>query len=439
MMLPDKLQLSPRERAVWDTRGDVIIIGGGIAGLSCALHLLGNGFSPLVLEASTQLGGRMRTDTVDGFLLDHGLHLFLPADTEARNSFHLPALHLRPLAPGARIRYGERFHRVVHPFRDPGRTRRAFLSTIGTLGDKVRMVALRARLIERSALPPQDAPRSTTMAFLREFGFSSAIIDRFFRPLLATFFHERDLETSSHTFELVARALAVGDAALPAAGIGSIARQLADRLPAGTIRTQARVERVLDREVRLDSGELLRSDAIVVATNAPDAGALTGQIMGRASYAATTLSFAAAEPPFRKPVLLLNGDGTGPVNSICVPSQIAPSYAPAGRALVVASVVGSPLANDELLERAVRTQLRGWFGRGVDEWRLLRIRRIAYAVPSHTPRTRAGKLARIRPGLFICGDHCESGTMHGALRSGRRAAEAVALELSGAAVEEVSD
>jgi oxygen-dependent protoporphyrinogen oxidase len=54
---------------------DVIVIGGGIAGLAAALRLKDRGLQPLVLEAESRVGGRMTTDRVDGFVIDRGVTL----------------------------------------------------------------------------------------------------------------------------------------------------------------------------------------------------------------------------------------------------------------------------------------------------------------------------------------------------------------------------
>ncbi len=51
---------------------DVIVVGAGLAGLHAALRLQAAGREVIVLEASDAVGGRIRTDEVDGMLLDRG-------------------------------------------------------------------------------------------------------------------------------------------------------------------------------------------------------------------------------------------------------------------------------------------------------------------------------------------------------------------------------
>jgi phytoene dehydrogenase-like protein len=78
-------------------RRRVLIVGGGLAGLACAVRLHEAGAQPLILEASDDVGGRVRTDVVDGFRLDRGFQVFLDAYPEAGKLLNLPRLDLRQL------------------------------------------------------------------------------------------------------------------------------------------------------------------------------------------------------------------------------------------------------------------------------------------------------------------------------------------------------
>ena len=61
------------------TQADVVIIGAGIAGLSCARHLSKNNVTFIVLEADSRIGGRLKTDMHDGFILNHGFQVLQTA------------------------------------------------------------------------------------------------------------------------------------------------------------------------------------------------------------------------------------------------------------------------------------------------------------------------------------------------------------------------
>ena len=230
-------------------------------------------------------------------------------------------------------------------------------------------------------------------------------------------------------FAFVLKLFAEGEAALPAAGMRAIPRQLAEGLPAQALRLSATVEAADESGVTLAGGERLEAGAVVIAADGPEAARLTGALRAPAGRAVTCVYFAAERSPLGEPVLVLNGEGPGggPVNNLSVPSDVAPSYAPPGAALVSATVLGIPFQDDAALEAAVRRQVRRWFGSQVDAWRRLAVHRIPYALPALTPAEFATpeRPVRLRPGLFVCGDHRDSASIQGALASGRRAAAAI--------------
>jgi phytoene dehydrogenase-like protein len=381
-----------------------------------------------VLEASDGVGGRVRTDVVEGFRLDRGFQVLLTAYPEARRVLDYAALELRPFLPGALVRRAGRFHELSDPWRRPDRTWRSLAAGVGTLADRLRMARFRRRVRRGTIDHLFRRPEASAAARLHAEGFSAEMIEAFFRPFFGGILLDRSLSASSRMLEFVFRMMAEGDVAVPAAGMQAIPEQMAKRLPEGTVRLGARVAAVSPREVRLDSGETLAADAVVVATEGPEAARLTG-LPAPGSRPATCLYFAGERAPVAEPILVLDGDGTGPVNNLCFPSQVSPSYAPAGATLVSASVVGGAAsdAGDAALVEAARRQMEGWFGAEVRGWRHLRTYHIRHAQPEQRP----GALEPIeRPvhlesGLFLCGDHRDTASLHGALLSGRRAAHAV--------------
>ena len=72
----------------------------GIAGLSCGDRLRKAGVPFTILEASDGIGGRVRTDSVDGFLLDRGFQIFLTSYPEAQAALEYDELDLRPFYAG---------------------------------------------------------------------------------------------------------------------------------------------------------------------------------------------------------------------------------------------------------------------------------------------------------------------------------------------------
>lgn len=145
---------------------DVVIVGAGLAGLSCACQLTRDGLSSMLIEASDGIGGRARTDEVNGFLLDRGFQVLLTEYPEAKRVLDYPALRLHSFEPGALIRTNGKFHRVADPWRLPSAMLSTLSAPVGTVADKLSLGKLRQRLISDSGKtsPSQKLPPSNTYA-----------------------------------------------------------------------------------------------------------------------------------------------------------------------------------------------------------------------------------------------------------------------------------
>lgn len=412
---------------------DVIIVGGGLAGLACALELEGRGAYPLLLEASDGVGGRVRTDEHEGFLLDRGFQVLLEAYPECRRVLDYGALDLHSFYPGAEIWTGGEFTRFADPYRRPRDAMATLASPLGSFSDKLKVTTLRKEVLAGDAAGLLEGPDRTIREDLEAFGFSTDMIRRFFRPFFGGVLLNPDLSDSSRIFRYIFRIFSEGDIAVPRRGMGEIPRQMAGRLAGTTVRLNARVSSVGKGGVTLESGEEVRGEAVVVATEGPEAARLLDDIPEPASKGTTCLYFEIPEPPVTGPILVLDGTDAGPVNNLAVLSEVSPDYAPPGRHLLSASCFGVSDLPDDALCRAVREQMVGWFGDSVREWRHLRTYRIPHAQPTQAPGVLdpPERDVRLAQGIFVCGDHRETASLQGALHSGRRAAAAV-LSASGA-------
>jgi phytoene dehydrogenase-like protein len=409
---------------------DVIVVGGGLAGLACARALVAGRVRVLLLEGGDAPGGRVRTDAHEGFLLDRGFQVYLTAYPEGRRALDLRALGLRRFTPGAKVWRGGRLHTVADPLRRPGEALAHLFGGPGTFGDKLRVLELRQLALSGELDDMWHRPQRTSLRYLEELGFTEGMREGFLRPFFAGIFLERELDTSSRFLEFVFRMFATGDTVVPEQGMSAIPEQLAAGLPSGALRMRAPVAEAWGHRVRLADGETIGAKAVVVATDpASAAGLLPGLVAPRMNRV-TCLYFAAPEPPVSGPWLVLNGEGRGVVNNVAVMSEVSPAYAPAGQALVCVSVLGeAPEAG--ALEARVREELTGWFGAAVSAWRHLRTYIIPRALPAQVPAALEPprRPVRLSPGLYVCGDHRDNASIDGALGSGRRAAEAVLLDL----------
>lgn len=400
----------------------VVIVGAGIAGLTCARVLNDNGVPATVFEASSRVGGRLGSETVDGFTLERGFQIFLAGYPEAKRLLDYDALDLRPFTPGAIVRWRGKFHRLVDPVRRPLSMPRTALSPLATIGDKLRVPRALAKVVKG------DLPHVTTLQRLRGLGFSDRLIDAFFRPFFGGVYLETELATSSRMFDFLYAQFAVSQSTLPARGMQAIADQLAASLTQSEIVAEAVVVSVDGRSITFADGRRVNGRAVVVATDANTATRLLPAVpMPRAeAWTGTTcVYFSAGKSPVGEPILVLNGDGDadGPVNNVAVLSDVSPDYAPPGRSLVACTVVRD--AGE--VEAAVRVQLRKWYGPAVDGWQHVKTYRIPHALPGKRvdQLEELYRRPRVGDGIYLCGDHCDTASINGAMCSGRRAAEAI--------------
>ena len=405
---------------------DVVIVGAGLAGLSAAREIQRHGLSVIVLEASDAVGGRVRTDIVDGFQLDRGFQVILTAYPELQSQVDMRALDLRPFDPGALVWRNGKGHAVSDPFRKPQTLATTALAPIGNVFDKARIVVLRARVLRRKSAVLLSGQDVSTDVALRAFGFSTKIINRFFRPLFGGIQLDPHLATSRRMFDVIFKSLSEGQSVLPSRGMHALPLQMASRLSEGTIHLNTRVSTLDGTTISLTSGEIISARAVVVATDGPTASSLLG-IPVVESRKVGCVYFAADTPPTKEKYVVLDGTGNGPVLNVAVISNVAPSYAPADKHLIVAALPG---VTDGDLEAMSRKQLRSWWGPQVDDWKHLRTYVINHGGPVQKPPFSPKQRVNLGNGQFVCGDHRDTGSIQGAMYSGRRCGEAVVQSLA---------
>ncbi len=407
------------------TTADVVVVGAGLAGLNCARHLVRAGRSVAVVEANDTVGGRVRTDDVDGFLLDRGFQVLLTHYPELQADIELDALDLRAFSAGVTVRRDGRFVRLADPTREPLSALRAL--RLATPLDGLRLLLWRRRVLGRDGDLLATDPQLAVAALLDRRNFSDDLVDGFFRPFVAGTFFDPDLATSSRFVELVFRSFFRGRVTVPAGGMQRLPEQVASALPPDALHLGSPAVAIASGSVRTPDREFT-GEHVVVATEAPAAADLLGDriVVNTAERGGVTVHYAADASPVGRPDLVLDGDG-GPVTTVAVMSDVAPGYAPDGRHLVSVSVTGIPAGDDDGIDRLVRAQLRGWWGGDVGDWHRLRLDRIPYAQPRMDPRDlpTLRRPVRVDDRTWICGDHRDTASLQGALVSGRRTAEAI--------------
>jgi phytoene dehydrogenase-like protein len=412
-----------------------IIIGAGIAGLACANWLHRAGRSVLVLEASDGVGGRVRTDvTPDGFRLDRGFQILLTDYPEARRMFDYGALQLKTYESGAVIRLANGKETVLeNPMHVPLAAFAALGSPIGTFKDKALIAKFVAEIITKSPEQLLNRPAETTLSFLRYYGWSEQIINRFFRPFFGGVYLDRELSTASNFFAFVFQQFAKGEAAVPALGIQQMPEQLASRLPEGSVRLNSPVAAVLDggRTVRLASGETLQTAITVLATDGPAAAQLveadvpTPATLAARSTTCTYFATAGAAPSHGRGLLHLNVAPNALVHNVAFPTEISSAVAPSGQGLISVSTHGEHGLTDDELTARLRIELAAWFGPTAALWQHLRTYRIPQALPVYGPGQPVQQSLRLTDTLLRCGDWVSYPSLNAALGTGRQAAEMI--------------
>lgn len=386
---------------------DVVIVGAGVSGLAAAHHLIAAGVTVIVLEGADDPGGRMATDTVDGFRLDRIGQILNTAYTEPARTPGLEGLVLKPFLPGALVHADGRTLRA-------GALTPARALTSGSL-DQARIGAALARL---AALPEERLlarPERTAHAALNSRSLGTAL-----RPLLAALLRDPGLTTSSRVADLALRTFARGRLAVPEGGAATLPGLLADGLPPGTVRTGVRVRSVATNLVTTEEHGDFSCRSAVLATGARAAAELLPGLRVPAFHEVTVLHHATAAPLPRDGSLILDGDPDWPVAHTAVMSAVDPTRAPAGRSLVTTTVLGPPPRT-----RTVASRLARLYETATRDWELLAVHHTPEAVPAMPPPQDTRRTVRVLAGLYVCGDHRDTNTVEGALRSSRRAAAAV--------------
>ena len=402
----------------------IIIIGAGIAGLTCAKYLKDKGVETLILEASDGVGGRVRTDIIKGFKLDRGFQVLLTSYPEAEKLLDYNDLRLKNLPSGARIRNGNDFFVMPNPLKDISTAPQALFSPVGSLFDKIKVLQL--NLETRNAAEPDFSnmeSNESTFSFLKDYGYSDKMIHRFFVPFFGGVFLERELKTNSSYFKFLYSLFAKGDVAVPQNGMQAIPEQIAGHLSPNQIRLNTPVKKISGKTVYLENGETIEADKIVLATDAQTAAKLLGE-ESNVEFNSTVCMYFESDVPLKldgAPYLIINSNTNELIDHLLVSSDVAPTYAPAGKTLISVSIVGKKEISDDSLEESVQAELIKWFGRE-NVWQHLKTYRIPQALPQFFQGSSIIRSLKINDYTYRCGDYTAYPSLNAAMKTGREVA-----------------
>ena len=419
------------------TAESVVVAGAGLAGLVAARRLADAGADVTVYEERPAVGGRVRSESIEGFTLDRGFQVLFTAYPAVRAELNLDALELRYFTPGAVVaRPGSR-STLSDPLRDPRALVASLRNDEVTLTDKARTLLLRQHVGTRSEAEIFRSPDRSIRSYLQSWGFSDGYIRNFVAPFYGGVTLDRSLSTSKRVFEYTFKSLSEGRIAVPAAGIGAIPEQLAERARAAgaSIQCSEPVDAVTDHgdsvTVETRSGSV-DADAAVVATDPSEAARLTGvDAIPTDARGCVTQYYRLPEDvaPETRRKLLLNAGDPSP-NTVVPISEVAPEYAPEGEALLNATFLDAS-AHDrdaDTLAEETRLTLAAWYPeRDFSALEHLRTHRIEFAQFDQPPGVHDDLPDHRDPGgrTYLAGDYTAWSGIQGAMRSGREVAEAV--------------
>jgi len=406
---------------------DVIVVGAGLAGLRCATRLAEAGRDVVVLEANDTVGGRERTDIVDGFRLDRGFHVLNPAYPAVRRGVDIEALALRrfPVALGVRLEH--RLARLAHPARHPSSLLETLRSGLVRPADLAALARWAGPTVVSARAAKTGIDRPLEEAWDRA-GLRGPLRESVLEPFLAGVLADDRQRTSDAFVRLLIRSFAFGRPGVPAAGIGALPAQLADtarragagiRLGHPVVSTRRRAS---GWHVGIEGRDAVTARAVVIATGLDPAM----DVELPRPRGLQTWWFATDSAPSDDAALRVDGRRRGPIVNTAIMTNTAPTYAPRGQHLIQATCVMPSAAT----EHGIRSQLAEIWDTDTRPWRLLRRDDIARALPAQDPPLRLRRHVRLDDGRYVAGDHRDTASIQGALVSGQRAAEAVLADIA---------
>lgn len=406
---------------------DVLIIGAGMSGLTAAYEVSKKDLSFKVIEASSSVGGRMKTERIQGFQLDRGLHFFQTAYPEAQKVLDYKDLELKEVYQGTLIYHNHDFSLLSNPFKKPSDVLSSMIADIATWKDKLKIMSLIFALRNTDIHHIVKECKQSAEEFFRSYGFSDLFINSFLRPFVGSILHDPKMDSSAEYVLYGLKMIIQGDVTLPKNGIAALPEQIEKKLPEGSIIFNNKVKMIEDNRVTLMDGTTLSAKKIIISINPLDLKNIFPDMeVNPESNHVSCLYFATSEkPPVSKPVVILNGENKGLVNSLFVPSLVVENYAPPGQHLISVSVLKENDLDDEELTDKVLTEMSEWFGLNVNYWQHIKTYHIKYALPKHGKLCDKLVFSKHSENVYLCGDYFNYGSINSAILSGRKAAEEV--------------
>tara|TARA_B100000809_G_scaffold118758_1_gene117052 strand:- start:15517 stop:16758 length:1242 start_codon:yes stop_codon:yes gene_type:complete len=399
------------------------IIGAGVSGLIAAQVLEEKGFFPVIIEATDRVGGRVKTDIVDGCQLDHGFQVLLTAYPAAQKYLDFKALDLQTFLPGSAIFISGKQTVIGDPLRELSLLFSTIFSDFGTVTDKFNVLKLNSILKNKSIEAIFLEEEKSTFQYLADFGFSEKIISQFFKPFFTGIFLETELDTSSRMFEFIYKMFGEGVAALPKGGIEAIPKQLAAKLKKTTFHFNTKVTSVKNKKIILSDAQEIESDYTIIAT---DASGLLQNLKNQETEwkSCDTLYFETEKRIISKPLVGLIANSDTLINNIFYCTSLDTDTKPSKELLSVTIVKKHELSRKDLI---LKVQQELSENCGITSSTFLKQYTIGKALPKlrNLQYEMSSSESQITEAVFLAGDIQLNGSLNAAMLSGEKAAEGI--------------
>ena len=399
------------------------IIGAGISGLIAAQIMENHGYHPIIIEASSTVGGRVKSDLVNGYTLDHGFQVLLTSYPAAKKYLNYKALDLQKLLPGATLFKNGKAQTIGDPLRSLSLLFPTVLSTVGTLSDKVKILKLNTLLKKKKISAIFKTEEKKTLQYLKDFGFSNEIITYFFKPFFGGIFLETQLETSSRMFEFVYKMFGDGLAVIPKNGMQAIPNQLKSNLKRTTFKFNSLVKEVKDKHLILEDDYTLQSHITIIAT---DASPLISNLKKQETQwkSCDTLYFETEKSVLNKPLIGLIADEDALINNIFYHTSIATLNKKSKGLLSVTVIKNHQLEENAFIKKVVAELYSKCAIKDVTFLKRYQIKK-ALPVLTNLQYEISSTETKLKSTIFLAGDQLLNGSLNAAMIAGERAAMGV--------------
>ena len=381
----------------------VVVIGAGLAGMNAAIQLQKAGREVVLLEAAERAGGRVQTDSIDGFTCDRGFQLINAKYPELVTLKVLNKLDFRFADRAINVAIDEELHRLGDPRRYPFA---AFDLATGSAFEKLA--------VTRAILGKPKADQSIA-EYLVSAGLGKTF-DRALRPFLRGVYLTDLSNVSADTGLEIIKTFIGGKPGLPSGGVGALSKSMANEI--NDLRLGVTVNSIKPGLVATSEGHISANE-IIVATDSTTSAQLLDQTSVTKLAGCTTWYHSAPKAPVSHGQLIVDGQNRGAVINTLVISNFIPEYAPTGKNLV------SSTTDVGVTESEVRRHLATLYNCDNRDWELIAKYEIPAALPIGSKRITQPIESRIREGIYLAGDGQVGPSQNGALKSGRLAAMAV--------------